>query len=112
MTGHPASWLPSLCTQPVALATDTDDTPRKDQPMSTPTLISQRFAQRLSFHASAAPGQTYLWEAAPAHAVPATTGNAVGNDMARLGGLGENVCVSKKQFTKRITTGRLDRVLT
>jgi hypothetical protein len=55
-------------------------------------------------------------EAKPVHAVPAATGNAVvtglGNDMAWLGGLGENVCVSMKQFTKRLTTGRLDRVLT
>lgn len=90
--------------------------------MSTSTLISQRFAQRLSFHASAAPhafaavGQTYAPEATPVHAVPATTGNAavtgLGNDMAWLGGLGENLCVSKKQFTKRTSTGRLDRVLT
>lgn len=90
--------------------------------MSTTTLISERFAQSLSFHASVAPhafaasGQTYVLEATPVHAVPAITGNAVvtglGNDMAWLGGLGENVCVSMKQFTKRITTGRLDRVLT
>ena len=90
--------------------------------MSTTTLISQRFAQRLSFHASAAPhafaasGHDYVSEATPVHAFPAATGNAVvtglGNDMAWLGGLGENVCVSMKQFTKRLTTGRLDRVLT
>jgi hypothetical protein len=83
--------------------------------MSTTTLISQCFAQRLSFHASVAP-HAYVSEATPVHAVPATTGNAVvtdfGNGMAWLGGLGENVCVSKKQFTKRIATGRLDRVLT
>ncbi len=90
--------------------------------MSTTTLISPRFAQRLSFHASGAAhafavsGHAYVSEATPVHAVPATTGNAVvtslGNGMAWLGGLGENVCVSKKQFTKRIATGRLDRVLT
>ena len=74
--------------------------------MSTTTLISQRFAQRLSSHASVAPhafaasGKTYVSEAMPVYAVQATTGNAVvtglGHDMAWLGGLGEHVCVSKK----------------
>ena len=96
--------------------------PRKDKPMNATMLISQHFAHRLSFHAPVAPhafaasGQTYAPEATPVHAVPATTGNAVvtglGNDMAWLGGLGENVCVSMKQFTKRIASGRFDRVLT
>ena len=88
--------------------------------MSTTTMISQRFAQRLSSHASATPhafaAAGHVTKAAPVHDVLATTGNAVvtgrGNDMAWLGGLGENLCVSKKQFTKRIDTGRLDRVLT
>ncbi|MGK0273674.1 MAG: hypothetical protein ACI9N0_000042 [Ilumatobacter sp.] len=90
--------------------------------MSTTTLISQRIVQRLPFHAPIAPhsfaasGHAYVSAAAPVHAVPAITGNAVvtglGNGMAWLGGLGENVCVSKKQFTKRIATGNLDRVLT
>jgi len=90
--------------------------------MSTTTLISHRFAQCLSLrarvapHAFAASGQTYVSVAMHVDAAPATTGNAVisglGNDMAWLGGLGENVCVSKKQFTKRTITGRLDRVLT
>jgi hypothetical protein len=90
--------------------------------MSTTTLISQRFAPRLSFdasvtpHAFAASGHAYFSEAGPVYAFPAVTGNAVvtglGNDMAWLGGLGENACVSMKQFTKLTTTGRLDRVLT
>jgi|FLOH01.1.fsa_nt_gi hypothetical protein len=93
--------------------------PRKDKPMNATMLISQHFAHRLSFHAPVAPhafaasGQTYAPEATLVHAAPATTRNAVvtglGSDMTWLG---ENVWVSKKQFTKRIASGRFDRVLT